>query len=173
MSKRIKDQNGNVYVKKKPFYRRFWFLLLVFILVVGVASQMGNDKKDTASSKSQTEQTESKKKDSSSKEPDVPTEYKSALNKAKNYSETMNMSKQGIYDQLTAETGEQFSADAAQYAINNLTDVDWNANALNKAKEYQKEMDMSPEAIRDQLTSESGEQFTEEEAEYAIQNLEA
>ena len=32
-------------------------------------------------------------------------------------------------------------------------------------------MDMSTEAIRDQLTSDSGEQFTQEEADYAIQHL--
>lgn len=30
---------------------------------------------------------------------------------------------------------------------------------------------MSPEAIRDQLTSEYGEKFTQEEADYAIDNL--
>lgn len=30
---------------------------------------------------------------------------------------------------------------------------------------------MSPEAIRDQLTSEYGEKFTQEEADYAIQHL--
>ena len=30
---------------------------------------------------------------------------------------------------------------------------------------------MSPEAIRDQLTSEYGEQFTQEEADYAVANL--
>lgn len=30
---------------------------------------------------------------------------------------------------------------------------------------------MSPEAIRDQLTSENGEQFTQEEADYAIEHL--
>lgn len=30
---------------------------------------------------------------------------------------------------------------------------------------------MSPEAIRDQLTSEYGEKFTDEEAEYAVSNL--
>ena len=30
---------------------------------------------------------------------------------------------------------------------------------------------MSPSAIRDQLTSEYGEKFTEEEADYAIANL--
>ena len=33
-------------------------------------------------------------------------------------------------------------------------------------------MAMSPDAIRDQLTSEHGEKFTAEEADYAIQNLE-
>lgn len=32
-------------------------------------------------------------------------------------------------------------------------------------------MSMSPEAIRDQLTSENGEKFTQEEADYAIENL--
>ncbi len=30
---------------------------------------------------------------------------------------------------------------------------------------------MSPSAIKDQLTSEYGEKFTEEEAEYAVSNL--
>lgn len=32
-------------------------------------------------------------------------------------------------------------------------------------------MDMSPEAIREQLTSEYGEKFTAEEADYAVSNL--
>ena len=32
-------------------------------------------------------------------------------------------------------------------------------------------MSMSPEAIRDQLTSSAGEKFTQEEADYAIANL--
>ncbi len=104
-------------------------------------------------------------------EENVPTEYKSALKKAESYSDTMHMSKQGIYDQLTSEYGEKFSAEAAQYAIDNL-DVDWNQNALKKAEDYQKTMNMSPSAIYDQLISEYGEQFTEEEAQYAIDNLE-
>ncbi|WP_346679923.1 Ltp family lipoprotein [Enorma massiliensis] len=49
--------------------------------------------------------------------------------------------------------------------------ADWNANALAKAREYQETMSMSSEAIRDQLTSEYGEKFTQEEADYAIANL--
>jgi hypothetical protein len=49
--------------------------------------------------------------------------------------------------------------------------ADWNANALAKAKSYQDDMHMSPSAIYDQLTSEYGEQFTADEAQYAIDNL--
>lgn len=102
--------------------------------------------------------------------PDVPTEYKSALKKAKSYSDSMHMSKQGIYDQLTSEYGEKFSAEAGQYAVDNLV-ADYNYNALQKAKTYQSTMSMSPDAIWDQLTSEFGEKFTPEEADYAISNL--
>lgn len=103
-------------------------------------------------------------------EPEVPAEYASALRKAETYSDLLHMSKQGIYDQLTSEYGEKFSAEAAQYAMDNL-DADWNANALAKAKSYQQTLAMSPEAIRDQLTSEYGEKFTAEEADYAIAHL--
>lgn len=100
----------------------------------------------------------------------VPAEYKNALRKAKVYSDMMHMSKAGIYDQLTSEYGEQFSPEAAQYAMDNLK-ADWNKNALEKARTYQESMAMSPDAIYDQLTSEYGEQFTAEEAQYAVDNL--
>ena len=83
----------------------------------------------------------------------------------------MHMSKAALYDQLTSEYGEKFSAEAAQYAIDNL-DVDYKANALEKAKDYQEMMAMSPSAIYDQLISEYGEKFTAEEAQHAIDNLE-
>lgn len=97
-------------------------------------------------------------------------EYTNALKKAESYSRTMHMSKKAIYDQLTSEYGEQFPADAAQYAIDNMT-ADWNENALAKAKSYQNTMHMSKSAIYDQLISEYGEQFTKEEAQYAIDHL--
>ena len=100
----------------------------------------------------------------------VSVEYKNALRKAKIYSDRMHMSKAGIYDQLTSEYGEKFSADAAQYAVDNL-EADWNKNALEKARTYQDSMAMSPDGIFDQLTSEYGEKFTAEEAQYAVDNL--
>ena len=100
----------------------------------------------------------------------VPTEYLSALKKAESYSEHMHMSKAAIYDQLTSEYGEQFTAEEARYAVDNL-EADYRENALQKAKSYQEDMAMSPSAIYDQLTSEYGEQFTAEEAQYAIDHL--
>ena len=100
----------------------------------------------------------------------VPAEHASALKKAQTYSDMMHMSKAGLYNQLTSEYGEKFTAEAAQYAIDNV-DADWNANALAKAKDYRDLMDMSPAAIRDQLVSEYGERFTAAEADYAIAHL--
>lgn len=103
---------------------------------------------------------------------DVPADYTSALNQARSYSDTLNMSKQGIYDQLTSEYGGQFSPEAAQYAIDNVQ-ADWNANALAKAGDYSDTMHMSKQGIYDQLVSEYGEKFTPEEAQYAVDNLQA
>ena len=100
----------------------------------------------------------------------VPTEYLSALKKAESYSEHMHMSKAAIYDQLTSKYGEQFTEQAAQYAMENLQ-ADWNANALACAASYSENMHLSKAAIYDQLTSEYGEQFTAEEAQYAIDHL--
>lgn len=98
------------------------------------------------------------------------TECKNALKKAQQYSQSMSMSKQGIYDQLISAYGEKFSVEAAQYAINNLQ-ADYKQNALKKAKQYSESMSMSRQGIYDQLISEHGEKFTPEEAQYAIDNL--
>ena len=53
------------------------------------------------------------------KKDDVPRDHRKALKSAENYSKTLHMSKQGIYDQLTSEF-EGFSPEAAQYAIDNI-----------------------------------------------------
>jgi hypothetical protein len=100
--------------------------------------------------------------------PDTPREHQNALAKAKTYSDSMHMSKQGIYKQLTS-TAEGFDSEAAQYAIDNL-EADYNANALAKAKTYSDSMHMSSDAIRTQLTSDA-EGFTDAEADYAVAHL--
>lgn len=132
---------------------------IIIVIIITVASGGGSD---DASSVSGTSQSGSSSKD------DTPQEYKSALKKGQSYAKTMHMSKQGVYNQLTSEV-DSFSQEAAQYAIDNMGDTDWNQNAVKKGQEYQKQ-NMSPEAVRNQLTS-SFEGFTPEEADYAVQHL--
>ena len=100
----------------------------------------------------------------------VPSEYRSALAKAKTYANSQYMSKAKLYEQLTSSYGEAFSEEAAQYAIDNVT-TDYKKNALKKAKSYRDNLNMSPAKIYEQLTSDYGEGFTPDEAQYAIDNL--
>lgn len=143
------------------------FVVVIILLgVIGATMSTDSNSNSNTSTVPSTEQGNEVEAEDTS----VPREYKSALNKAASYANTMYMSKRGVYDQLVSEYGEKFSAEAAQYAIDNVK-ADWNANALAKAKNYQNTMNMSPSAIHDQLTSEYGEKFTKAEADYAIQHL--
>lgn len=177
---------------KKAIYKRPWFIVLAIIIIIGAIggssyedSTVANNEtiseveqnQDKEISNNQGEEkdvlvkeNEEKVEEKEEKVEEVPKEYKSALRKAKVYSDTMSMSKAGLYDQLTSEYGEKFTAEEAQYAVDNLN-ADWKENALKKAKVYQETMAMSPSAIYDQLVSEYGEKFTAEEAQYAIDNL--
>lgn len=101
---------------------------------------------------------------------EVPTEHRSALTQAQNYSDLMHLSKAGLWDQLTSEYGGQFTEEAADYAVENV-EADWQQNALEQGRSYQETMSMSPAAVYDQLVSEYGGQFTAEEAQYAVDNL--
>lgn len=186
MAKKFKGEDGKFYVQKKPFYKKWW-VWVIALFVIGAAGSGGDDSpKETESNDKLTEVAESVASDAVvenvqestvseepiEEEPSVPTEFKSALNSAKSYSDMMHMSKMGLYGQLTSEYGEQFSPEAAQYAIDNVK-ADWNANALKTAENYSETMYMSKAGLYDQLVSENGEQFTAEEAQYAIDNIQA
>lgn len=178
---------------KKAIYKRPWFIVLAIIIIIGAVGGSSYEDSTVANNEtiSEVEQNQDKEisnnqgeekdvlvKENEEKvdekeekvEEEVLKEYKSALRKAKVYSDTMSMSKAGLYDQLTSEYGEKFSDEAAQYAMDNL-EVDWNKNALKKAKTYSDTMSMSKAGLYDQLTSEYGEKFTAEEAQYAVDNL--
>ncbi|NQU83990.1 MAG: Ltp family lipoprotein [Parcubacteria group bacterium] len=144
--------------------------VVVIILLGVIGATMSTDSTSTSNYNTSTVPSAEQVDKADVEDNSVPREYKSALNKAASYANTMNMSKRGVYDQLVSEYGEKFSAEAAQYGIDNVK-ADWNANALAKAKNYQNTMNMSPAAVHDQLTSEYGEKFTKAEADYAIQHL--
>lgn len=140
----------------------------LFLIGSAASSTQTNQSTDTTSTQNPPETTVAEPQ--AEHKPSVPAEYRSALAQADTYANSMYMSKQGLYDQLTSEYGGQFTAEAAQYAIDNV-ETDWNANALAKAETYQNDMNMSPAAIHDQLVSAYGEKFTAAEADYAIANL--
>lgn len=135
---------------KKPIYKRIWFWVLIVLVIGAVGSGVSGNSGSNTSSEDEAAVTQETSADNSDaqeeSEPEVPKEYENALIQAENYSDTLHMSKQGIYDQLVSEYGGQFSPEAAQYAIDNI-DADWNANALAKARTYQDTMAMSPDAI--------------------------
>ena len=123
-------------------------IVIGILVLAGIFGEKKEDKdKDTSSSISLSEKSmeteaeektpkveESEKEKPTEEEKEkVSKEFSNALKKAELYSDTMHMSKAGIFDQLTSEYGEGFSEDAANYAVENLK-ADYKNNALEKAK---------------------------------------
>lgn len=155
-----------------------WIGISICVLVViNVLGSLGEETPKTSSYNStNVKSSYSSSKSSYSTSPSthnsgVSTEYQNTLTKGLQYANDLHLSKKAVYDQLTSSYGEGFPADAAQYAVDHMTNVDWNANALEKAKQYYHDMSMSKSAVYDQLTSEYGEQFTASQAQYAIDHL--
>lgn len=155
-SQTIEDQNYTTYIFDKELTEDE--VLEPITNIMHAKNQDLKNKVDEGSSKAKSEFEERAK---------LPAEFGNALIKAEQYLKSTSFSKQKLYDQLIFE---KYSNEAAEYAVNNIK-ANWDEQALKKAKSYQESMEMSPEAIRDQLTSEHGENFTPDEAEYAIQNL--
>ena len=141
------NQWGPSQQAKSPFFKKWWFWLLIGLLLIagGVIGGLQANSSSTSSSTPATSQspeptesaitveTEPPTPPSEAPQPtveppestpepasNVPAEYQSALDSAKSYSDIFHMSKAGLFDQLTSEYGDGFSAEAAQYAVDNL-----------------------------------------------------
>lgn len=57
MAKKIKDENGNVYVKKTPFYKKWWFILIIVLIAFGAIKGGGgnNSSQQSTTSNSSTQ----------------------------------------------------------------------------------------------------------------------
>lgn len=183
----------------KPWYKVWWIIgviVLAILMLIAVASSSSDDNSSSAKHNSSSHVTHKAKSSDSDSDSDsdsysdsdsdydtdsddaddsadsnATTEQRNALESAKTYSDTMSMSKSAIYHQLTSSYGDKFSASDAQYAIDHITDVDWNQNALESAKNYSETMHMSKAEIYHQLTSNYGDKFTASEAQYAVNHL--
>lgn len=80
-------------------------------------------------------------------------------------------SRAGIIGQLSSEYGEAYPLGDAEFAVARLEaegGVDWNAEAAEAAASYLSHTAFSRQGLLDQLTSQYGEQFTPEQAEYGV-----
>lgn len=74
MAKKIKDENGNVYVKKTPFYKKWWFILIIVVVIIaaiqgrGGSSTKSTSNTNTAATSEQTSTTSQAESTSSSAE---------------------------------------------------------------------------------------------------------
>ena len=61
MAKKITDQDGNVYIQKKPIYNRLWFIILAAIVLILIIQQTTGSKKKDVEVKNSTQETQKAK----------------------------------------------------------------------------------------------------------------
>lgn len=96
-------------------------------------------------------------------------EEKNALASAQNYLAMMAFSRQGLIDQLSSEYGDKYPVEAATKAVDYLEEnnlVDWNEQAYKAAQNYLSMMSFSQQQLVEQLSSDYGDKYTQEQAEY-------
>ncbi|MEV7826363.1 Ltp family lipoprotein [Microbacterium enclense] len=103
--------------------------------------------------------------------PAMSTAQSSAVRSAESYLSFKGFSRAGLTQQLTSEYGEGFTAEDAEFAIAYIESagkVDWNQEAVQAAESYLEVKGFSRDGLYDQLTSEYGEQFTPDQANFAL-----
>lgn len=69
MAKQIKDNDGNVYVQKKVWYKRWWvWVIIIIVLLIGFGSMGSDDDSSSSSSSSNSSNTTSKTVKNTAKE---------------------------------------------------------------------------------------------------------
>ncbi|WP_422659133.1 Ltp family lipoprotein [Paenibacillus sp. EC2-1] len=138
---------------KKPIYKRVWFWVIAAFIVFGAIGANGNDKEPTPvadnSSTNNVDTTQSKS-DEKGKEKEKAEEKEEVKQEVKEVKEVKEVIEEVKEDIVPRE----------------------HKSALIKAEMYAKTMSMSKAGIYDQLTSEYGEAFPKEAAQYAIDNIE-
>ena len=99
----------------------------------------------------------------------VPEEYRKALEQAQEYIDTMFLSELGLYRQFNLDYTVHFSDEAIEYAVENVN-VDYNEEALEAAISHRGNYAYDGEKLYNQLSG-NYDGFTEEQAQYAMDNL--
>ncbi|WP_338749777.1 Ltp family lipoprotein [Janibacter alittae] len=120
----------------------------------------------------ETQETAEESKDAAPEEPELSTEQQNAIRAAEDYLEFMPFSKQGLIDQLSSPAGDGYPRDVARFAVEHIeSDVDWDEQAVKAAESYLDLMAFSRSGLIDQLTSDAGDGYTQEQAEHAADQV--
>ncbi len=129
---------------KKPIYKKVWFWVLIILLLLGMAG--GGGKKSTTSNTAEISKEENSTRQSASTKAETKDKKVKEVESSK----------------LTTAAAETEPKVPAEYR-----------NAIKKAEVYSSMMYMSKAGIYDQLTSEYGDRFDTEAAQYAVENMTA
>lgn len=103
------------------------------------------------------------------------TSQSNAIKSAENYLNVTPFSKEGLINQLSSAYGDGYPAEDARFAVEYLEEngeIDWNEQAKASAQNYISMSPFSRTGLISQLSSAYGDQFTKEQAEYAVDYLE-
>ncbi len=174
--------------QKKPFWKKKRFIILagivVFLVIVGACT--GGNRQQSGSSiepapTSTAGQTTAPASEPAAAppapappaktEPEGTAAQLQALAAAKGYLVSgIGFSQASLIAQLTSSYGNQFAQADAEWAVAH-SGADWNEQALKAAKGYLTSgIGFSQASLTAQLTAASGNQFTQEQAEYAVAN---
>ena len=98
-----------------------------------------------------------------------------AFYSAMSYLNMTSFSREGLINQLSSSYGEGYTMQQAIDAVDALEEyglVDWNDEAVRSAENYLNMMAFSRQGLINQLSSQYGEGFTNEQAVYAVDYLE-
>lgn len=97
-----------------------------------------------------------------------------AYRSATSYLDMTGFSRAGLVGQLTSEYGDGYTPEDADFAVARIESeggVDWNAEAAQSAQSYLEMTGFSRQGLIDQLTSQYGDKYTPEQAEYAVNSV--
>ncbi len=175
--------------KKKPIFKKWWFWVIVAVVAIGIIGGSGEGDEtstdnDAGSSITQSGD-ETDNKDDSNKvtvadfstmsKADIEnwaTTNKVTVNFSEDYSDTVASGSVISQNVAANETVKEGATIKVVISKGKKPSIEYQ-NALKKAESYSKLMHMSKQGIYDQLTSEYGEKFPADAAQYAIDNLNA
>jgi hypothetical protein len=98
--------------------------------------------------------------------PHLTQQQQSAREAALQYLQTSPFSQQGLIDQLDSSAGDGYSVADATAAVDSLTNVNWNNEAVQAAKQYLQTGPFSCTDLIQQLDSSAGDEYTPAQATY-------